>query len=137
MDLPGFALFAPAVAMLLLALQWGGATYPWHSATIIGLFCGSGITFILFLAWEYRRKETAMLPLSLFQNRVISCAAICTAFSQGGIYLTFYYLPTWFQVVKNLDPTASGIRLLPSVGSMAIGTAAAGFLGVSSKFRIL
>ena len=129
LDLPGFALFAPAIAMLLLALEWGGATYPWNSATIIGLFCGAGVTFCLFLGWEYHRKETAMIPLSLFRNRVISCAALCTATSQGGVYMIFYYLPTWFQVVKDLSPTASGVHILPSLGSMALSTAVAGFLG--------
>lgn len=131
LDIPGFALFAPAVAMLLLALQWGGSSYPWNSATIIGLFCGAGATFGVFLGWEYHCKETAMTPLSLIRNRVIACASICTLMSQGGVFLCFYYLPIWFQVVKNLSPTSSGIHILPSIGSMAIGTSVAGFLGMS------
>ena len=137
LDLPGFALFAPAIAMLLLALEWGGSTYPWSSATIIGLFCGAGATFCVFLGWEHHRKETAMLPLSLFRNRVISCAALCTATSQGGVYLIFYYLPTWFQVVKDLSPIASGVRLLPSLASMAISTALAGALGALHSSFVL
>uniref|UniRef100_A0A8H7TSB3 Major facilitator superfamily (MFS) profile domain-containing protein n=1 Tax=Bionectria ochroleuca TaxID=29856 RepID=A0A8H7TSB3_BIOOC len=41
LDISGTAIFIPAVICLLLALQWGGAEYPWKSATIIGLFCVS------------------------------------------------------------------------------------------------
>ena len=117
--------------MLLLALEWGGTTYPWDSVTIIGLFCGAGGLFILFLGWEYFRKEEAMLPPSLFRNRVMSCAIIVSAMTQGGVYLTLYYLPIWFQVVKDLSPTDSGLHLLPSVASMAVSTVLTGILGTS------
>lgn len=134
LDPLGFILFAPAVIMLLLALQWGGTTYPWGSSTIIGLFCGALVTFCVFLGWEYHRKEKAMLPLSLFSNRVISCAAFASAMAQGGVYLIFYYLPTWFQVVKGLSPTSSGVHILPSVGSMAVCTSLAGALGMTLEY---
>src|ERR1700761_8624254 len=62
-DIAGFILFAPACTMLLLALEWGGTTYPWSAATTVGLFCGSAATFILFIIWEYTQGETAMIPL--------------------------------------------------------------------------
>ena len=122
--------------MLLLALEWGGTKYSWNSSTIIGLFCGAGATFLLFLGCEHYRREEAMLPLSLFRNRVISCAVIASAMSQGGVYLIFYYLPTWFQVVKGQSPTSSGIYLLPSVGAMSISTALAGALGASFECHL-
>lgn len=131
LDLPGFFTFSPAVIMLLLALEWGGSTYPWSSSVIIGQFCGSAAMFCTFLAWEYSRGEEAMLPLSLFRNLVVCCAALTSAMAQGGFMLIFYYLPTWFQVVKNLSPTASGVHILPSVGSMGIGVFIAGFLGTT------
>ncbi|KAI8306136.1 Efflux pump roqT [Colletotrichum sp. SAR11_59] len=42
LDLAGTAAFFPAIAMLLLALQWGGADYAWDDSRIIGLFVGAG-----------------------------------------------------------------------------------------------
>jgi hypothetical protein len=74
-----------------------------------------------------------MLPLSLFRNRVISCACLVSSMSQGGFFLIFYYLPTWFQAVKSLGPTASGVRTLPSVVSMGLSTLVTGVLSKFSK----
>ncbi|MCV5111365.1 hypothetical protein OFM52_29280, partial [Escherichia coli] len=34
LDLIGAATFIPAIIMLLLALQWGGADYPWNSSVV-------------------------------------------------------------------------------------------------------
>jgi len=48
LDLPGVAVFVPAIFMILLALQWGGITYAWSSSRTIGLFVCGGVTLILF-----------------------------------------------------------------------------------------
>jgi hypothetical protein len=61
----GFALFAPAAIQFLLALEWGGTRYPWASAIVISLFCGAAGTFAIFIYWEHRKGETAMIPLSM------------------------------------------------------------------------
>ena len=53
LDLIGFAIFAPAAIQLLLAVEYGGDQFAWNSSTVIGLFCGAGATFIVFLAWDY------------------------------------------------------------------------------------
>src|SRR5437773_10812792 len=65
LDLVGFVTFAPAVVMFLLALEWGGNTYAWRSATIIGLLCGAFGMFAFFLAWEKHKGKDAMVPLSM------------------------------------------------------------------------
>ena len=57
LDIPGFILFTPTIIMLLLALEWGGVTYRWNSSVVIGLFCGAGVAWIIFLLWERRQGE--------------------------------------------------------------------------------
>ena len=125
----GFALFAPAAIQLILALQWGGVANPWNSATIIGLFCGAAGTLLVFLAWEHRMKDSAMIPLSIMKQRVIwtSCMNIGCLF--GSMLLGTYYLPIYFQAVRNATPTMSGVDLLPSVASTMIYGIATGALG--------
>jgi MFS family permease len=57
LDIPGFLLFTPTIIMLLLALEWGGVTYRWGSSIVVGLFCGAGVAWIVFLLWEWRQGE--------------------------------------------------------------------------------
>lgn len=128
LDLPGFALFAPTCVMLLLAIEWGGVTYSWSSATVIGLLCGSVVLLGIFLLWEGRRGDNAMIPFYLLKNRVVVCACITMTLSQGSLMVVTYYIPLWFQVVKNASPTMGGVYYLPSVGSQVIGSIMTGAL---------
>lgn len=127
-DLPGFALFAPAVIMCLLALEWGGHRYPWDSATIIGLFCGAFGTFCVFLTWEHRRGSTAMISLKVFRRRVVYLACSTLFFQFGTLVVLSYYLPIWFQVIKGASPEMSGVMTLPTLVSQAIASILAGKL---------
>lgn len=114
--------------MLLLALNWGGVTYDWGSATIIGLFCGSVGTSVVFVAWEFREGKNAMIPLDMLKNQVIMFASFVSILSQGSLFLVVYYLPIWFQVVKDASPTMGGVYFLPSVGSQVVGSILTGAL---------
>ena len=53
LDIMGFLLLSPTLVMFLLALEWGGTTYPWNNAMVIGLFCGSAGNLVFLLIWEY------------------------------------------------------------------------------------
>ncbi|KAJ5909281.1 hypothetical protein N7504_003924 [Penicillium tannophilum] len=124
LDLIGFCFFAPAMIQLLLALDYGGNEYSWSSETVIGLFCGSGTTFILFLAWEYRTGTDAMFPLQM------DCFFLLSLFIfRGGMTAcATYYLPLYFQVVKGVSPMMSGVYLLPNIISQLILVIFAGVL---------
>lgn len=71
LDLLGFVLFAGCTIQLLLALQYGGNQYAWNSSTTIGLFCGSGVAFSLWLAWDWYKGDAAMMPLSIVCKRPV------------------------------------------------------------------
>lgn len=120
LDIPGFCLFAPAAIQFLLALEWGGSVYRWNSAMVIGLFCGSAGTLAVFLAWEYKRGDTAMIPLSMLKRRVVWSSCLTMFFTFANMITTTYYLAIYFQAVKGDSPTMSGVSTLPTILSQIL-----------------
>ncbi|KAL4934994.1 major facilitator superfamily domain-containing protein [Aspergillus oleicola] len=114
--------------MLLFALNWGGTSYSWKSSVIIGLFVGSGAAFIVFVAWEYRVGEEAMIPLSLVRRQIIWASCVNYAFLFGSMMCATYYLPMYFQAVRGTSPTMSGVDLLPTIVPTMIFAATCGVL---------
>lgn len=129
LDLPGLALFTPTTVMFLLALEWGGTTYKWNSSIIIGLFCGAAGMLVVFLAWEKKRKDTAMIPLSLLKQRVVWSSCLTYGFIGANMISTSYYMAIYFQAVKGVQPTLSGVYLLPAILSQMITAVGSGILG--------
>jgi hypothetical protein len=132
LDLLGFALFAPAIIMLLLALIWGGNDYDWDSSVIIGLFCGAFANSLVFGAWELYRGDKAMIPPRLAKHKLVLFGGLLLFLQVGTLLLLSYYLPLWFQVVKDDSPILSGVDILPSALSQAIAGIVAGKLGECS-----
>jgi hypothetical protein len=130
LDLGGFVLLAPAMAMFLAALQFGSDTeYAWNSSLIIGLFCGAGAAAVLFVLWEARVGDTAMIPGAVIRRREVwsSCGHI---FSMSFVvFIANYFLPVYFQAVKGVGPTMSGVYLLPGILSQLAFVLLAGAAG--------
>jgi MFS family permease len=133
LDLTGFVLFAPAAIQFLLALQYGGNQYAWNSVTVIGLFCGAGGTFIVFLAWEYHKGDAAMIPFSMVGKRAVWSSCLVMLFLMSMMFCASYYLPIYFQAVKGVSPMTSGVYLLPSILSQLLMAVVSGALGKDSS----
>lgn len=104
--------------MLLLALTWGGGTYSWNSSIIIGLFTGSGVTFIIFVLWQRHMKDDALVPPRLFTvHRNVWLLCLSSFLVNGPFQLIIYWLPIWFQAILRVSPTQSGINYFPTVVS--------------------
>ncbi|KAL8861950.1 MAG: hypothetical protein Q9178_001820 [Gyalolechia marmorata] len=130
LDLLGFAIFAGFSVQILLALNWGGSRFPWNSATVIGLLCGSAGALIVFVIWEHYMGKEAMIPLSLIGRRVIWSSCLNYCFFAGWLLSSTYYLPIYFQAVRNATPTMSGVNLLPAViGNMLFAGLTGGLVG--------
>jgi hypothetical protein len=128
LDLIGFLLFAPAAIMFLLALEWGGNTYRWDSATVIGLFCGAAGAFIVFLAWEYRAGDTAMIPFSMMKKKITFTSCITMFFLTANLITTSYYMAIYFQAVRGVSPLLAGVYILPSILSQMFIAVTVGIL---------
>ncbi|KAF2683133.1 MFS general substrate transporter [Lentithecium fluviatile CBS 122367] len=126
LDLIGAIIFIPGVIMILMALQWGGLTYPWNSPRIIGLFVGGGILLLIFIAWQYRTGDKAMIPPAIFTQRTVFWACVCGMFGMGAQTMLSLWLPEWFQVIKGDSPVESGIHLLPSMLAQTVAAIVSG-----------
>lgn len=137
LDLIGFLLFAPACVMLLVAISWGGTTYPWNSGLVIGLLVASVVLFGLFCGWCIFRGDDALLPPKLHGKRVVYVGCLISGLQGGTTIMTAYFLPEWFQSVKQANPTNSGLMMLPSTISQILGAIICGALGRSSSLTSL
>jgi DNA-binding MarR family transcriptional regulator len=111
-DYFGAAALAAALAALVLACTWGGTTYPWGSAEIIGLFSAAIVLVIVFVAAEARARE-AVLPPSLFRNRTFAVASGMGLIVGFALFGSITYLSLYLQDVLGSSPTEAGLQTLP------------------------
>ncbi|PMD41915.1 efflux pump [Hyaloscypha variabilis F] len=128
LDIGGFCLFAPCAIMFLMALEWGGTKYAWNSAKVIGLLCGSAGTFAIFVVWEFRQGDNAMIPYSMLRKKEVWSSCIVIFFFFGGLLTFTYYLPIYFQAVKGVAPSPSGVYILPGILSQMMMAVVSGVL---------
>ncbi|KAF0321758.1 major facilitator superfamily transporter [Colletotrichum asianum] len=128
LDLIGTAIFIPAIVCLLLALQWGGAEYPWKSAKIIGLFVGFGLMIIIFIGIQLWQGDKGTLPPYLFKNRNVVCAMLFACFFGAAFFPLIYYLSLYFQAIQGVSAVQAGIKILPLLLATVVASMASGAL---------
>jgi len=128
LDFFGAFFLIPAVVCLLLALQWGGTQYPWNDGKIIGLFVAFGVITIIFIVIQVRSGDRATIPMSIFLRRSIFFSAMFSFFVGSSFLIVVYYIPLYFQGVKGVSATRSGIETLPLLISVVIGSLCGGVL---------
>ena len=133
LDLTGFALFAPTTVMFLLALEWGSTEHGWSSPIVIGLFAGSGATLILFSLWEWHvGGEKALIPFHVVKRRIVLASTIQTTCLFTNNFVGVNYVPIYFQAVRGVGPSLSGVYTLPSILTQLLSLVTTGVLGKSS-----
>jgi hypothetical protein len=131
MDPIGMILVMGGIISFILAFQYGGLTHAWNSSVVIGLIVGCVLMWIVFVFWEIYLGERAVVPPRLFRQRWIWQPSIFQFFLAGPYFLLLYYLPIYFQSVDNISPIQSGVRNLPLVIGVVIGSVFSG--GVVTK----
>ncbi|KAK6207090.1 hypothetical protein LQW54_007519 [Pestalotiopsis sp. IQ-011] len=128
LDLLGAGILVPSIVMLLLALQWGGAEYPWSDSRIVGLFVGAGIMILLFAGVEYWQQDKGLLPPRFFKNRDVLSAMLFSFFFGACFFAMIYYLSLYFQAVQGDSAVQAGIKILPMLISTVISSMVSGAL---------
>jgi EmrB/QacA subfamily drug resistance transporter len=135
-DYLGTAVLGLAVTSLILLTSLGGTTYRWESAPIYILGVAGVVLIAVFVLVE-RRAAEPVLPLHLFKTRVFSSTSIVGFIVGFAMFGAITYLPAFFQVVRGISPTVSGLYLLPlMVGLLAMSIGSGQFISRTGKYRI-
>ena len=111
-DYLGIATLTVSLVSLLLATSLGGTSYPWGSATILGLYAVGVVALVAFLVVE-RRAEEPVIPLRLFRSSVFSASNIASFAVAMVMFGSIIYIPVYAQGVLGVDATNSGLILMP------------------------
>ena len=120
MDGMGIFFFIPAIICLILALQWGGTSYPWSAPKIIGLLVTFSVLFIAFVTVEILTPESAMAPTRVILNRSVAGSMTFMFLLSGAMMSIIYYLTVWFQAAKGDSAMHAGVSTIPLVLSMIV-----------------
>jgi EmrB/QacA subfamily drug resistance transporter len=127
-DPAGTVVFLPMIICLLLALQWGGSTYPWSDGRVIALFVVFGVLLAIFVSIQFYVGERATIPPRIIKQRTVASSAWFGVALGAAFFLFVYYLPIWFQAIKGVSATKSGIMSLPLILGVVICSVVAGGL---------
>jgi MFS family permease len=124
-DVLGALLLVAATVALLLALSWGGTAYPWGSGPILALVTASLALWLLF-AWRMRAAREPLIPPGVLNNPVVRMGTLAACFGMGTYIGLTIYLPVYFETVRNLSASASGLALIPLMAGTVVGATVAG-----------
>jgi EmrB/QacA subfamily drug resistance transporter len=134
-DYIGTTVLALAATSFILLTSLGGTTYAWSSAPIWILGVAGVVLVGVFVVVERQAKEP-VLPLHLFRLRafwVTSLVGFIVGFAMFG---AITYLPAFFQVVRGVSPTLSGVQLLPLMAGLLLVSIGSGqIISRTGKYR--
>jgi MFS family permease len=121
----------------LLALVWGGQTYPWFSPEVVGLFATAAVGLSLFI-WAEHHAIEPILPLDLFRNRIFAVSAVAVFLQGVGMFGSILFAPLFIQGVIGSSATNSGLVLTPMSLAMIIASIISGqLLSRWGRYRII
>ncbi|UPK99111.1 hypothetical protein LCI18_010046 [Fusarium solani-melongenae] len=138
-DVGGQLLFIFGFGLIILAMTWGGATYPWGSAAVIVPLVLGVIFTGVFLYWEYLLApgntmaeklpwQRAMIPWDLISHRDIGLLFYCECATGMGMYAVLYFCNIYFIAVRGYKPDKAGVQLLYFVPGLGVGVYICSFM---------
>jgi EmrB/QacA subfamily drug resistance transporter len=134
-DYLGTLVLSAAATALILLTSLGGTTYPWASAPIYILGVAGALLIVAFIFIE-RHAPEPVLPLHLFKTRVFTTTSIVGFIVGFAMFGAITYLPAFFQVVRGISPTISGLYLLPlMVGLLTMSISSGQIISRTGRYR--
>ncbi|KAH8653488.1 major facilitator superfamily domain-containing protein [Xylariales sp. PMI_506] len=106
-DFGGVLASSIGVIFILIPISGGGSYFPWDSPMVISMLIIGAISFVSFIFIEWKVAKLPMMPLMIFENPVVSVLLV-QSFLFGAVYQSYlYYLPLYFQNVRQYSVVVS------------------------------
>lgn len=125
-DWLGSVLVMGSIICILLALQWGGIKYEWSSSIIIGLLVGFAVIAIAFAGLQVYLGDAATIPPRILMERTIFLSSMENMMIGGAYFSIIYFLPIYFQAVRDASAISSGVDTLPLIVSVILSVTLSG-----------
>ena len=125
-DLPGFALSATGLALVIFALSEGPA-WGWDSFGVLGTATVGMACLVALVQVELRRREP-LLALRLLGNRMFRSTNVVSAFAMAGFLGLLFVMPLYLQNLRGLSALQSGLTTFPQAIGVMISSQVAGRL---------
>ncbi|HEV8579060.1 MAG TPA: MDR family MFS transporter [Thermoanaerobaculia bacterium] len=136
LDIVGTVSLTAAVTLLLLALIEGPESWGWSDPRTFALLAGSAVGLAVFF-WQERRALEPMLPLDLFQNRLIAVASAGNVLLGALLFSITAYVPMFGQGVLGGTAVDAGTILAPILIGWPISSTLAGRLLLRVGYRAM
>ena len=113
---------AGAAAAAAAGAAMASAAKPWPAAWFLA---AGGVLVAAFTAVQARSAHP-LLPLSLFGRPGFAAAVGLSMASGFSLLAVVVYLPQYFQTVRGLSPSSSGLHLMPLMAGITLGSMACG-----------
>lgn len=136
LDILGTVSLTASCTFLLLALIEGPGAWGWTDPRTLALLAGTVIGLVVFL-WQEQRAPEPMLPLDLFQNRLIAVSSVGNALLGALLFAITAYVPMYGQGVLGGTAVDAGIILAPILFGWPIASAIAGRILLRIGYRTM
>lgn len=133
-DVVGSILVFTATVCLVLVVTWGGANYAWNSWQILLLIFVSFALLVLYVIQELRHPEP-IVNIRLFRIRNLAAVGAIGLFFGICMFGGYPFIPIYFEDIRKDSAIWSGLKLMPMVAGMIIGSfSAGGYVSKKGKF---
>ena len=126
LDLPGVGLLSASLFCLTFALI-EGQNYGWTSATIVGLFAGAAVAFLLFF-WREHRVRQPLIDFSLFRSLNFAAGNATGLLLSAAMMGAFFTIPIFLQSVLGFSAIKAGLVMAPMSVVIIFAAPVAGIL---------
>jgi EmrB/QacA subfamily drug resistance transporter len=129
------ALVGTVVPLLLVAEK--GRDWGWGSQLTITLLIVSAVSLAVFLPWEARLGDDAILPLRIFSVPVFRFTSVVAFLLGTGMFGGLMLMPLYLQIVKGQTPTVAGLQMIPFMaGIMGASLVTGRIMRRTGRYRV-